>query len=87
MRVSLARFLRTLPWLIVAPVLLLISAVALAVADFIWMAAGRRRKAANVMPARAAASLVIPNWNGKDLLERFCRPGSRRFRIIRAARS
>ena len=33
--------------------------------------AGRRRLPPDSIPATHAASLVIPNWNGTDLLERF----------------
>jgi GT2 family glycosyltransferase/glycosyltransferase involved in cell wall biosynthesis len=44
---------------------------ALAVTDFFWFIAGRRRGRADTQPDVSAASLVIPNWNGKDLLERF----------------
>jgi O-antigen biosynthesis protein len=71
MRASLPRFLRSLPLLILAPVLLAISAAALAVADFAWLIFGRRARPANRQPETGAASVVIPNWNGKDLLERF----------------
>jgi O-antigen biosynthesis protein len=73
---ALLRFLRGLPLLILAPALLAISAAALAVTDLAWLLvstfdAGRRRKPANIQPDTRAASLVIPNWNGKELLKRF----------------
>src|SRR5580698_4557522 len=71
MRASLLRFLGALPLLILAPVLLAISALALAATDLAWLIAGRRKKVENTQPETHAASLVIPNWNGKDLLERF----------------
>jgi len=71
MKTSLLRFLRALPLLILAPLLLIVSAMAIALCDLAWMLAGRRRVPGNTMPAPVAASLVIPNWNGKDLLERF----------------
>lgn len=71
MKASLARFLRALPLLILAPFLLLIAALLLASADVGWWIAGRRRTPANAKPDIRAASLVIPNWNGKDLLQRF----------------
>jgi GT2 family glycosyltransferase/glycosyltransferase involved in cell wall biosynthesis len=71
MKASLLRFLRALPLLILAPVLLAIAAVALAAVDLGWLLAGRRRKPVNTHPETRAASLVIPNWNGKELLERF----------------
>jgi GT2 family glycosyltransferase/glycosyltransferase involved in cell wall biosynthesis len=71
MKASLFRFLRALPPLLLAPVLLLIGAIALALTDAFWFLFGRRRKLADTLPQMRAASLVIPNWNGKDLLERF----------------
>ena len=74
--VRLGRFLRGLLLLILAPLLLAISAAALAVTDLAWLIASalrpsRCRKPANTQPKIHTASLVIPNWNGKDLLERF----------------
>jgi GT2 family glycosyltransferase/glycosyltransferase involved in cell wall biosynthesis len=71
MKRSLARFLRALPLLIFTPILLAIGALALAVTDLVWVFGGRRRAPVNAKPETRAASLVIPNWNGKDLLERF----------------
>src|ERR1019366_9095235 len=71
MKASLLRFLRALPLLLLAPLLLVLSAVALALTDLIWLLAGRRHRPVNTRPETRTASLVIPNWNGKDLLERF----------------
>lgn len=68
---AFARFPRALPLLILAPILLVIAALALGAADLAWLIAGRRRKPANARPGTEAASLVIPSWNGRDLLERF----------------
>jgi O-antigen biosynthesis protein len=71
MKASLARLLRALPLLALAPFLLAIAALALAATDLAWLIAGSRRGPRNVRPETEAASLVIPNWNGRDLLERF----------------
>jgi len=71
MKASLAHLVRALPLLVLAPFLLAIGALALAANDLAWLIAGRRRKPENTRPVNQAASLVIPNWNGKDLLERF----------------
>lgn len=71
MKASLGRFLRALPLLILAPILLVVTALALAAVDLVWLIAGRARRPVNTRPDTKAASLVIPNWNGKDLLERF----------------
>jgi len=71
MKEPFLRFLRALPLLLLAPVFLLITAIALAATDVAWLAGGRRSKPSNSRPDTRAGSLVIPNWNGKDLLERF----------------
>jgi len=71
MRSSLLRFLRALPVLVLTPVLLALSALGMAVCDVAWLLFGRQRKHADTRPETRAASLVIPNWNGRDLLERF----------------
>lgn len=76
MKASVVRFLKTLPLLIVLPVALAISATLLALTDFFWLVfgrynTGRRKRAEDTVPDTRAASLVIPNWNGRDLLEKF----------------
>jgi len=71
MKTSLKRFLLALPLLLLAPLLLAISVLALLVTDLAWFLAGRRRPRADKAPDLRAASLVIPNWNGRDLLEKF----------------
>src|SRR4051794_28673153 len=71
MKTSAVRFLQALPLLIFVPVAIFFSALALALTDFFWMLFGRRCAPKNEMPATSAASLVIPNWNGRELLERF----------------
>jgi GT2 family glycosyltransferase len=68
---KLKRFLRSLPFLLLCPALIILAAVVLAATDLIWLLFGRRRPAANVMPRRHAASVVIPNWNGRELLEKY----------------
>jgi GT2 family glycosyltransferase/glycosyltransferase involved in cell wall biosynthesis len=76
MKASVVRFLKTLPLLIVLPVALVISAILLALTDFFWLLfgrdkTGRGKRAEDTVPDTRAASLVIPNWNGRDLLEKF----------------
>jgi O-antigen biosynthesis protein len=64
----LTRLLRALPLLLLSPVLVIIALLTLLVSDL----CGRRRAATAFTPARASsASVVIPNWNGKDLLEKY----------------
>ena len=68
----LKRLLRSLPLLIVSPVLIVLSALVLAFTDLLWKVGGRRRQPRDgpSQPPRAA-SVVIPNWNGKDLLAKY----------------
>lgn len=65
------RALKFLAALIVAPVLLAIAAILLATADLVFALFGRRRAPNDRLPDTSAASVVIPNWNGRDLLERY----------------
>jgi GT2 family glycosyltransferase/glycosyltransferase involved in cell wall biosynthesis len=71
MKSPVLRFLRTLPLLVLVPFAVAIAAASLAIADLVWLVARRRPKANNTKPGTRAASLVIPNWNGRELLERF----------------
>ena len=68
---QLGRFLRALPLLAVSPLLILLPMAGLAVADLLWLALGRRQRPANRKPNYQSASVVIPNWNGRDLLEKY----------------
>jgi GT2 family glycosyltransferase/glycosyltransferase involved in cell wall biosynthesis len=64
------RFVKCLPQVLLFPVLLLIAMVALAAEDL----AGTFRKKQlppNRRPSNTSASVVIPNWNGRDLLEKY----------------
>src|SRR5512147_3134144 len=67
----LARFLVALPLLLASPVLILFPAIALALVDLGWLCFGRRRPPRDTRPSTDAASVVIPNWNGRDLLEKY----------------
>ncbi len=71
----LKRLLRALPLLLLSPLLVVAAAVALAAADLLWrLLHWGRRTVAPAMPERprpTAASVVIPNWNGRELLEKF----------------
>jgi GT2 family glycosyltransferase len=64
------RFVKALPLVILFPILLAIAAVAFLLAD---VASALRKKALpdNQKPSNAAASVVIPNWNGRDLLAKY----------------
>jgi len=50
---------------------LLITALALAVEDACFALFGKRRLPPSLAPRNHAASIVIPNWNGRDLLEKY----------------
>src|ERR1035438_1282728 len=73
----LKRVLLPLPLLLVSPFLMAIAAVTLAIVDLAWRIWGARRAgtapvdSGQVNPVPSAASVVIPNWNGKDLLEKY----------------
>src|SRR5579884_2448529 len=64
------RILKLLPLALVAPVFLVIAALALLLADAISLFA-RKIPPADTAPDASAASIVIPNWNGRDLLEKY----------------
>ena len=64
----LKRLLRALPLLLISPLLILVSILALAITDLL----PRKRKTASPSATAArAVSVVIPNWNGRDLLEKY----------------
>ncbi len=64
----LKRLLRALPLLLLSPLLILIAVLSLLLADLF----SRRRGPGQFAPPRtSAASIVIPNWNGRDLLEKY----------------
>src|SRR5262245_38458394 len=67
----LARFLTALPLLIFSPLVMAISACALALADLLWRIFGAKSTGAEIRPRDNAATVVIPTWNGRDLLERY----------------
>ncbi len=70
---KLGRFLRSLPLILASPFLILIAVLSLALADLLWSIAGRRRGQASgdSRPSTRAATVVIPNWNGRELLEKY----------------
>src|SRR5450432_203977 len=66
----LTRLLAALPLLILSPVFLLLPFGALLLTDLVWLLFGRRLNNASQVAERSV-SIVIPNWNGKDLLEKY----------------
>ncbi len=71
MKAGLIRFLKALPALVCVPFALAISAVAFAMTDLVWKIFGSRDRTPDTRPNTATATIVVPNWNGRDLLERF----------------
>jgi O-antigen biosynthesis protein len=70
MSVSL-RLLRDIPLAILSPVFAAVSLLLLWLTDLCWWAFGACRASGLTAPPRNAASVVIPNWNGRDLLEKY----------------
>jgi len=64
----LKRFLRALPLLVVSPFAIAISFLALILTDLFTR---RGPLPAPRISSRGAATVVIPNWNGRDLLEKY----------------
>ena len=67
----LARSLRTILLLLLSPLILLGAVLSLALTDLAWLLFGRKRLASAEPCRRDAASVVIPNWNGHDLLRQY----------------
>jgi GT2 family glycosyltransferase/glycosyltransferase involved in cell wall biosynthesis len=71
----LKRFLKALPLILLSPVFIVFPAVALALSDLAWKILGKRdqgvARGRGGPPNCDGASVVIPNWNGKDLLEKY----------------
>jgi len=57
--------------LLIAPALLILTLIALLVIDLFWRMVGRPKLVNDKAPATDSASIVIPNWNGRDLLEKY----------------
>ncbi len=65
------RLIVSLPLLIISPILLVTALLGIAAAD-LWAALHRKpEKRQDERPANSAASVVIPNWNGRDLLAKY----------------
>jgi GT2 family glycosyltransferase/glycosyltransferase involved in cell wall biosynthesis len=68
---AIGRFLQQLPLLLLSPFLLFLQALAFLLSDFLWVLARSKKPIPLAAVRRHAASVVIPNWNGKDLLEKY----------------
>ena len=65
------RILRGVPLAILSPFLLVIAALGLSLTDLFARLAPRRRLVQDIRPDTVSAAIVIPNWNGRDLLEKY----------------
>src|SRR5712692_8458921 len=67
----LLRLIRLLPLLLLSPVIMIASVLALALEDLAWLLFGQKQPRSDTLPSAQSASVVIPNWNGRDLLEKY----------------
>ncbi|MCS7026207.1 MAG: glycosyltransferase [Bryobacteraceae bacterium] len=67
----LRRLLVGLPFFLLSPILLCATLLCLLAVDLCYQIWPRRRRVANPSPSKKSASVVIPNWNGRDLLEKY----------------
>lgn len=65
------RVLRQAPVAVLSPVMAAVELASLWATDVLWGAFGSRERKPDRMPRRESASVVIPNWNGRDLLEKY----------------
>lgn len=68
------KLLQGLPLAIFSLILLVLAALAMFLCDLIWWLRPRRGHSSGIpvtAPDAQAASVVIPNWNGRDLLEKY----------------
>lgn len=71
---ALLRLFVQLPFVLLSPALAAISATLLLAADLCWRLFGHKRPPVNLQPDNSAATVVIPNWNGRDLLAKYLPP-------------
>ena len=68
---TLGRFLKGLPLALLSPVLLIAAACLFLLCDLFSRLRPHHPFPPDAKPRTRAASIVIPNWNGRDLLEKF----------------
>jgi len=68
---ALWRILRGLPLALLSPIFLATSAVVLLLADIATALTPRKKLRVESVPDTTKASILIPNWNGRDLLEKY----------------
>ena len=68
------RILKGLPLALISPILLIGAAISLFLCDVVCRLRPRRPLPSPVKPDTRAATIVIPNWNGRDLLKKYLPP-------------
>lgn len=68
---TLWRILFGLPLALLTPIFLILAAFFLFLSDFFCLLRPRRAPAPSTKPETRSASIVIPNWNGRDLLQKY----------------
>jgi O-antigen biosynthesis protein len=63
--------LQSIVLLLISPFLVGVPILVFAVEDLLWLIFGRRRVATSGSIRKDAATVVIPNWNGRDLLDKY----------------
>ncbi|RPI15669.1 MAG: glycosyltransferase family 2 protein, partial [Acidobacteriales bacterium] len=66
-----ARLLRAFPLILLSPLLVLAAALAMAFTDALWALLPRRPLRREKRPSNLAATVVIPTWNARDLVEKY----------------
>jgi GT2 family glycosyltransferase len=67
----LLRFVRALPLVLISPFLMAVAAAALLIADLAWWLRPRGSLPRETKPSTRAATVVIPTWNARDLVEKY----------------
>src|SRR5260370_28776552 len=57
--------------LLFSPFMWLAAVLSIALTDLAWLIFGRKRRPRDKACRRDAASVVIPNWNGRHLLQQY----------------
>lgn len=65
------RLIKFFPLLLISPLLLLVAIAGIAVTDLLCLLRGKRPLASTSRCANGSATVVIPNWNGRDLLAKY----------------
>ncbi len=71
---TLLRLLMAIPVILAAPLLAAVACLWLLISDLISKLSDRPALKPEVRPNTASATVVIPNWNGRDLLEKYMPP-------------